>query len=244
MLQEADEVLEDWFAGGAEQSSLLRILGCVDDSSHVLEIGCGFGRLAFALRRVLTNGSYIGLDVVAQKIDFLRERMTPSYPAFHFEWTDVSSDFYHPLGEVQPQATSFPCPSEWADAIVAMSVFTHLLPDAIRRYLEEMGRTLKRGGRCLLSVCLLDYYQPEHPRPVQFAEAQFNFDHVVQGSGGMMRTCDPTCPEAMIAAKWSFLLQLAQECGLDAVCEPLPGMWSGTQARWTSGQDLILLSKP
>src|ERR1700742_332678 len=94
MLQEADEVLEDWFAGGAEQSSLLRILGCVDDSSHVLEIGCGLGRLAFALRRILTNGSYIGLDIVEQKIDFLRKRMSPLYPAFRFEWIDVSSDFY------------------------------------------------------------------------------------------------------------------------------------------------------
>lgn len=243
MLQEADEVLEDWFAGGAEQSCLVRILGSVSHSSRVLEVGCGFGRLAFALRRVLTEGSYIGLDVVEEKITFLRERMTPSYPNFRFEWLDVRSDFYHPRGTVPAKTASFPCTAEWADTIVAMSVFTHLVPDGMRRYLKEMSRTLKPGGRCLISVCLLDYYEIDHPRPVQFAEPCFSFDDPVDASNGMMRTSDPTCPEAMVAVKWAFLRELAQQAGLTPVCDPLPGMWSGTQLRWTSGQDLAVFSK-
>lgn len=243
MLQEADEILEDWFAGGAEQSCLLRLLGCVSDSSQVVEVGCGLGRLAFALRRILTRGSYIGLDVVEEKITFLRERMSPLYPTFRFEWMDVCSDFYHPDGRMPAMAASFPCPTGWADAIVAMSLFTHLLPDGMRRYLEEMSRALKPSGRCVISVCLLDYYQASRPRPVQFAERCFNFDDEVDASNGMMRTSDATCPEAMLAVNWSFLRELAQEAGLVPVCEPLPGMWSGTQAGWTSGQDVVVLSK-
>ncbi len=244
MLEEADEVLEEWFAGGAEQSTLLRTLACVGYASRVLEVGCGLGRLAFALRRVLSKGCYLGLDVVPEKIDFLRERMSPAYPGFRFEWLDIRSDFYHPHGSVEADEVDFPCPEGWADAVVSMSVFTHLLPGATERYLSEIARTLRPGGFCLLSVFILDYYRPEHSRPAQFFGAPFDFDHPVAGTGGEVHTSDPTCAEAMVAMRSSLLRELVGRSGLRFARDPLPGMWSGSHAHWTTGQDLVLLRKP
>ena len=243
MLGEADEVLEEWFGGGAEQSTLLRTLANIGDSSHVLEVGCGLGRLAFALRRVLSDGGYLGLDVVPEKIAFLRERMSPAYPGFRFEWMDVRSDFYHPSGTLEAAEVEFPCAEGWADAVVAMSVFTHLLPDAIERYLSEIARTLTPGGACLLSVFILDYYRPENARPAQFSGVPFDFDHAVAGTGGEMNTSDPTCSESMVAIRSSLLQELAERAGLRVARDPLPGMWSGSHAHWTTGQDLVLLGK-
>ena len=49
MRQEGVEVLEDWFAWASEWSMLLRVYGGMSSTSSVLEIGCGLGRIAFAL---------------------------------------------------------------------------------------------------------------------------------------------------------------------------------------------------
>jgi SAM-dependent methyltransferase len=241
MLQEADEVLEEWFAAGAEQSTLLRVLCGVDDMSHVLEVGCGLGRLAFALRRVLSNGAYLGLDVVSNKIAFLRERFAEPYPSFHFEHLDVRNGFYHPDGTTSGALASFPCADGWADAVVAMSVINHLLPVDIERYLSEIRRVLRPSGKALLSLFLFDNYRPEYQRPAHFSGAEFSFDHAVADTYGGVMTSDPTCPEAMLAIRWSCFRELAKRADLVPGSAPLPGIWSGTRRPWTMGQDLVVL---
>ena len=63
MAAEGIEVLEEWFRWGEEWSMLLRVYGKLGASSRVLEIGCGQGRVAFALRYVNRGGTYIGFDI-------------------------------------------------------------------------------------------------------------------------------------------------------------------------------------
>ncbi len=240
MLQEADEVLEDWFGGGAEHSALLRSLAGLASDSNVLEVGCGFGRLPFALRRVLRQGAYLGIDVVSEKIEFLRQRMTPRYPSFRFELLDVANALYNPDGDISPRAAVLPCADGWADLAVAMSVLTHLLPDAIDRYLHEMRRVLRPGGRCVVSVFLADHYDGERPRPAPFSGAQYAFDHSVENTGGDVFTSDPTLPEAMLAIRWRRLRKIAERAGLQSISGPMHGSWSAATSRWATGQDLAL----
>jgi len=244
MLEEADEVLEDWFAGGAEQSTLLRLLAGVGQTSNVVEIGCGLGRLALALRRVLTDGHYLGIDVVTDKIDFLLREMTPLAPHFRFAHVDVHSAFYNDGGLRTGSDLQLPCETGWADAIIAMSVFTHLLPNTLRAYLNEVHRMLRPGGSFLVSCFLLDKYHPGRPRSQRYSLDQFAFDHDVAGTAGDMCTSDPSCPEAMLAIRWGYFESLARSAGLTMVRGPLSGSWSGTADHWIMGQDLVVFGKP
>src|SRR5262249_6124439 len=105
------------------------------------------------------------------------------------------------------------------------------------------GRALRPGGVCMASVFLLDYYRRGHPRPRGFAAKDFSFDHAVEGTDGQVMTSDPTCPEAMLAVRWSLLQDLAERSDLLVTCQPHPGEWSGTHQTWTMGQDLVVLTK-
>jgi SAM-dependent methyltransferase len=244
MLEEADEVLEDWFAGGAEQSTLLRALVPVGDETSVLELGCGLGRLAFALRRVLRRGSYLGIDIVPEKIAFLRREFSPRYPRFRFEVIEAVNAFYRsgtsPAGGPFP----FPCDDSSVDVVVAMAVFTHVLPDTVFHYLTEVARCLRPNGSFLVSAYLLENYRPGQPRPARYSERLFDFDVVLADECTAFRTSDATCPEAMLAMEAAWLIDTAAQAGLELVRPPLMGSWSGTAATWMTGQDLVLLRKP
>lgn len=238
MLNEADEVLEEWFAGGAEQATLARALAGVRASNTVLEIGCGLGRLAFALRRLIITGRYIGIDVVGEKIAFLRQTLGERAPNFSFEHLNVANAFYNPQGT---QDIVLPCADGEIDAAISMAVFTHLLPDHICRYLSELARVLRPGGRTLISCYLLDRYDPDAARPQRYSGEQFAFDHPV--AGHELRTSCREQPEAMIAFRERFLLDAARQHGLHAVGATLPGSWSGTSNAWLTGQDLVVLER-
>lgn len=124
-----------------------------------------------------------------------------------------------------------------------MSVFTHLLPGDMRHYLREISRILKADGTCVLSLFLPDYYRPGERRPTHFAADQFSFDHQVPGTDGQVKTSDPDCPETMLAVEWSFLREIASDAGLLVLREQLPGLWSGSQPHWVTGQDVVVLAR-
>jgi SAM-dependent methyltransferase len=241
MLEEADEVLEDWFAGGAEQATLVRLLAGVGAGSNVIEIGCGLGRLATALRRVLTTGEYIGVDVVPEKISFLQRELQSRLPSFRFFHINAASAMYNPDGTYDVASLVLPCASRWADAVVAMAVFTHLLPEMLNRYLAEASRVLRSGGRLMASVYLLDYYDPLRPRPERYSRQEFSFEYPVRGAS-WMRTSDPDLPEAMLAVDLASLKRLAATHGLALSAAPHIGSWSGFSDSWTTGQDLVIFT--
>jgi SAM-dependent methyltransferase len=239
MLEEADEVLEDWFSGGAEQATLVRLLANVGSDSRVLEIGCGLGRLASALRRVLTDGEYVGVDVVEHKIAFLSNRLTTRAPQFKFSHLNVANAMYNPAGEIGSDDVSLPCADDWADATVAMAVLTHLLPNALDSYLEEIARVLRPGGRFIASLYILDYYESTRRRPDRYSLPEFSFEYPVADAPGF-RTSDADCPERMLAIQLDHLTKRANRYGLTLFERPRPGSWSGITDGWTTGQDLVV----
>lgn len=99
---------------------------------------------------------------------------------------------------------------------------------------------LKKGGRCLFSFFLLDYYHG----PGTTQASVYEFDHPLSdganGDDGVAAVYDPDRPERVIAYKWAFVERVAAESGfkLERV---LPGFWSKSQAWAVNEQDLILL---
>ena len=135
--------------------------GCdLKPSSAVLDIGCGCGRIATHMGSYLTKGTYHGVDIVKPMVDWCATEITSRYPNFHFHHADLRNTLYSANGRTADSYV-FPFPDGMFDVIFATSVFTHLVPDSARQYLNETARMLKpRMGLALLSFFLLSENRP------------------------------------------------------------------------------------
>jgi SAM-dependent methyltransferase len=118
---------------GENQLRLLRHWG-LRPSSHVLEIGCGVGRLAYELASFLdADGRYTGFDVSPTAIDWCNEHYAARLPNFRFDLVEARNVRYNPQGGVNPASLRFPYADENFDVVCAFAVFMHMqLPERTR----------------------------------------------------------------------------------------------------------------
>lgn len=145
----------DFRERGEQLSALLVRHGLAPDH-RVLDIGCGIGRVALGLTKVLSPaGSYEGFDADARAIRWCQENLTPRYPRFTFTHAEIATARHNPRGVAAAQY-GFPWPGASFDFAFATSVLTHLKMDAAKRYFAEAGRVLRPGGILLATVFLDD----------------------------------------------------------------------------------------
>lgn len=244
MRQEGLQVLEEWFRWAEEWSMLLRVYGDLGRDSKVMEIGCGLGRIAFALRYILSgSGSYDGFEICREKVEFLERNFHKSHPNFHFIWANLRNDYYNPNGEFKADEYIFPYADNSFDIVYAASVFTHLLPEVATNYLQQAARVLKPEGRCIFSFFLLDNYQAGRKRWNLFEMPIFNFDHNLEQYGSDFAVGVAENPEETTAFRLALIEEMMAKAGLQLAQPPLTGMWSGAKSNWISTQDLLILKK-
>ncbi len=142
---------------GYEMLRLLLAYGGISPASSILDVGCGIGRVAIPLTQFLSSdGRYEGFDIVPSMIEWCQARITPTYPNFGFKCIDAANTFYNPHGAVQSSGLRFPYEDATFDLVFLTSVFTHMLPEDVRRYLAEIARVLKHNGRLFTTVYLLN----------------------------------------------------------------------------------------
>lgn len=141
---------------GRRLAALAIDLGGLRPDDRILDVGCGFGRLAVALMSYIENGEYVGVDLDPRGIRWCRTHISPSHPNFWFAHADVANSHYNPRGRVLPTEFRFPCATASVDVAFAGSLFTHLLPPAADHYVWELARVLKPGGRVVATFFLLD----------------------------------------------------------------------------------------
>ncbi|HEV7767393.1 MAG TPA: class I SAM-dependent methyltransferase [Thermoanaerobaculia bacterium] len=135
----------DYRKRGKELVALLMRNGLEPDH-RVLDIGSGIGRVAFALKDVLSpNGSYDGFDIDARAVRWCVENITPRNPRFRFTHADAKAIEYR-----------FPATDASFDFAFATSVFTHLSMDESLHYFREAHRVLRPGGILVATVFMWD----------------------------------------------------------------------------------------
>ena len=102
------------------------------DGQRLIDLGCGSGRLAWALGRSMRI-DYLGIDIVQALLDYAAGKSPPGYRF------------------VLNRTLRIPAPDQSADMISAFSVFTHLLHAETYLYLEDILRVLRPGGRLVFS---------------------------------------------------------------------------------------------
>lgn len=134
----------------------LETLGGMRPTDHVLEVGCGIGRIAIPLIGFLTGGSYQGFDIVRHGIEWCQKAITSKHAHFQFQWVDLYNKTYNPAGKHQAADHRFPYPDQTFDFTFLTSVFTHMLPFDLQHYLGEIHRTLKKDGTCFFTAFLIN----------------------------------------------------------------------------------------
>ncbi|HEX7293405.1 MAG TPA: class I SAM-dependent methyltransferase, partial [Solirubrobacterales bacterium] len=139
---------------------------------------------------------------------------------------------YNPFGDVSAAEFRFPYPDSSFDFAFATSLFTHLVRDEARHYLEETARVLRPGGSCLLTFFLLS---AEAEREMEAGRAAFRFEHEIDGAV----TTDPRLPEEAVAYRVDDVRAMLAGAGLE-LREPIHfGGWANAPGAPTL-QDVVI----
>lgn len=228
----------DW-GNWSEAVDTLRDLAGLTPSSRVLDVGCGMGRLAAAMSSFFdATGSYDGLDIVPDGIKWCKENIVGRHDNVHFTLSDVRNGEYNPQGKIEAVDYRFPFDDELFDLVVLVSVFTHMLPDDLEHYLEEIARILKPTGSCFATYYLLT----EESRELMLTK---NSRKCFKHHFGSYSVMSAKVPELGVAYDVQFIEQLYAQHGLTS--ERYLGWWfRGQPSRWSplpGEQDALVARK-
>jgi ubiquinone/menaquinone biosynthesis C-methylase UbiE len=130
----------DFERTGKIEAAIVRHFG-LRDGMTLIDLGCGSGRLAWALGQTMRI-DYLGIDIVQAFLDYAHTRSPRTYRFVLNRTLDI------------------PAPDASADMVCAFSVFTHLLHAESYIYMEDIKRVLRPGGRLVFSF--LEFADPDH----------------------------------------------------------------------------------
>jgi SAM-dependent methyltransferase len=147
---------EEWVEAGLFAVDLLcRTLGREDLAGvDLLDVGCETKLAKTLLDNSMAIGSYVGIDVSTELIDWLQANV--SDPRFEFHRLDAHNALYNPDGGDLGSFELLPVGERYFDLICLFSVFTHLAPHDYVSMLRLLRRHAKSDARLLFSLFLID----------------------------------------------------------------------------------------
>jgi SAM-dependent methyltransferase len=225
----------------AHISNLKKFIG-ISPGHSILEIGCGIGRDAIPLTKLLSkNGKYLGVDIIKRSIDFCNKNIKARYKNFNFIHYDVADQLHNPNGTIKTVDIKLPMPDQSIDRIIAWSVFTHLYENDIRHYLNEFRRVLKTDGLAYVTVFVVDEVILNAARKTNLTPFNLRFEHLLT-EGCFIN--DPAFPLGAIAYTRDALHAMIKDAGLALNRDFLRGAWSGFFSEPEDGQDVMILTIP
>jgi SAM-dependent methyltransferase len=131
--------------------------------ARIVDIGCGWGRLAAALAEHLDpTADYHGFDPKREHVRWAQINLMPRHQALNFHITNLANRIYNPGGVLRTRTFVVPFATASRDLVVASALFAYLSPEELDAYAREAARILKPGGRLLATFYLLD----DEARPI------------------------------------------------------------------------------
>jgi len=155
---------EDFLAGArADVAELQQWCGLCADS-HVVDWGCGAGRLAVGLRETVGRvADYHGIDIQQRLVGWAERWLTA--PGYRFTRVDVTHAHYNPAGRVD---RSLPVADGSVDVFYAYSVFSHLAGEDTVGYLGALRLALAPEGRGWFTLFVEDGVPDEEENPAGY----------------------------------------------------------------------------
>ena len=185
---------------------------------RVLDVGSGIGRIARGLTFFIKNtegGTYDGFDAIKLGVDWCTKNISSQHPNFRFQYVPLENDLYRNDGQNAAQFT-FPYPDDSFDFVILTSVFTHMLPDEVERYLSEIQRIMKKGGTCVATFFILN----TQTRDILKSKTDFHFPH----DYGHYALMDDKVKAANVAFDTAFLEKTIAQSRL-TISKKIDGFW-------------------
>jgi len=220
--------------------NLVKFIGIRPDDSF-LEIGCGIGRDAIPLTKILSSqGKYLGVDIIKRSISFCNNNITRKYSNFKFHHIDVKDQLHNPDGREDMTDIVLPIEDNYVNKIIGWSVFTHMLEKNIRHYLKEFRRVLKSGGLIYVTCFVLTPETISSARRTNLTNFNLRFEHPI-GDGCYINDVD--FPLGAVGYTPEKLLAMVADAGFRMRRSFVRGAWSGYYPPNDAedGQDAMIL---
>lgn len=243
--------MNSWVGGadpeevGRASFAILREYLAFGDDSHLLDFGCGIGRVSLAvLDRIPAKARLTGLDIIPQVIRFCRSHIAPLFPNASFELIRSSNSHYDHF--IDPaatgSATSYPQAqamySDQFSAAYAFSVFTHVDKKDFLPLLKFLSQVTRRGGVLLFSCFILN---PRSRDAVERGKCLFSFDNPRFEDNGSILIGNSSDRLSFIAYDENLLRRMVRQAGL--VLKQIEyGRWSNDAE--SNLQDIVVCHKP
>lgn len=180
-----------------EQIAVLRQHIALSGDTHLLDFGCGQGRLALGLiQKVPESVRYVGIDTDQDAIHWCRRWIQRFHPGYIFKHVPAYNALYNPTSSGR---SPLPLDSGTMDIVFLNSVFSHMLKDDVEFYLAEIGRVLKSGG-LLYTTAFIESGVPD----------------VEENPEGYLDK-ESTLPLHRVRYEKDFFLNLVRKAGMDTI---------------------------
>jgi SAM-dependent methyltransferase len=200
----------------------------------LLDLGSGYGRLAFGLKAKLFDGQYFGIDILKRHVNWCQANITPIDSSYQFEHMDVKNDRYNPEGRWAAENWEADFAANSFDFVCAFSVFTHMYETEISNYLQQVNKILKPNGLCLATFFL---YDQDRLTKVTSPKNGLCMRHKLNGHT-LYHSCDD--PLHAIAYERQYIKSMITRNGFELV-KLNYGKWAGGE---NSYQDFLVIRKP
>jgi SAM-dependent methyltransferase len=169
--------------------------------SDVVELGCGCGRVARGLKDDWFEGTYVGVDIDREMVEYCRR----NFPEERFQFIlsphkSVTYSRNNTSSTIETRGDLVVAGQGSKDFVYSISLYSHLLESEMVDYMEESYRILKPGG-----IMYMTFFCMEH---VELG-GRWTFQH----SRGNAYIESEQFPEAAVAYHRDFLVHTVKDIG-------------------------------
>ena len=213
----------------------------LSNCANIVELGCGVGRDAIPLTKIVpSDGSYLGIDIIRQSIDWAQKNISSGNSNFEFVHFDIGDQQHNLQGKKTSTDFTIPRADGSQDLVFLYSVFTHMFPVDTQHYLGEFARILKNGGRVLASMFTMERTLIPYLKSIGGGGLR-NLTFGYEVEEGFFHN-DPNIIPGATAYSMAKIHSMIEPLGLELE-RFVKGSWRKDNSHEEDGQDLVIFKK-